>query len=253
MADTTPQFGTAEYSNVPGTERCALCQQLIGTSYYRVNSHMACASCAERAKSGMAVESSSSYTKALLFGVGAAFVGFLLYSGIGMATGGVIGYMSLAVGYLVGTAMKKGANGVGGRKYQITAAILTYAAVSMSAIPISLYAQRNEHTAGKTIQQSDTATTRSGDDSTKSSDTPAAASSDDGPTPTTFASAIGMLLLLGLASPFLELTSGVGGVIGIVILWVGIQFAWKSTAAPPLAVDGPYDNAPLKSAGAARA
>jgi len=215
MADNTPQFGTAEYSSVPGTERCALCQQLIGASYYRVNNHMACASCAERVKRGMPADSPSSYSKALLYGLGAAFVGFLLYSAIGMATGWVIGYMSLAVGWLVGTAMKKGANGAGGRKYQITAALLTYAAVSISAIPIEIYLSRGEQV--------------------------------------DYASHVGALVIAGLLSPFLDLSTGVGGVIGIVILWVGIQYAWKSTAARPLTVDGPYENAPLKSAGVAGA
>ena len=215
MADNTPQFGTAEYSNVPGTERCGLCQQLIGTSYYRVNDRMACARCAERIKSGMPVDSPSSYSKALLFGLGGAFVGFLLYSAIGMATGWVIGYMSLAVGWLVGTAMKKGANGAGGRKYQITAAVLTYAAVSISAIPIQVYLARGE--------QID------------------------------WANHIGTLIVAGLLSPFLDLANGIGGVIGLVILWVGIQYAWRATAARPLSVDGPYENAPPKFAGASGA
>jgi hypothetical protein len=249
MADNTPQFGTAEYSNVPGTERCAVCKQLIGTSYYRINSQMACASCADRAKSGMPVDSHSSYMKALTFGAGAAFVGFLLYSGVGMATGWVIGYMSLAVGWLVGSAMKKGAQGAGGRKYQITAALLTYAAVSMSAIPISLYMQ-NAH-AEKSIQQSDNRGSASGDDSTKSPDT--STSDPSAKEKPGLASSLGTLLLIGLASPFLELGNGVSGVIGLVILWVGIQFAWKATAAHPLAVDGPYENGPVKSAGAAGA
>jgi hypothetical protein len=57
-----------------------------------------------------------------------------------------------------------------------------------------------------------------------------------------FFNAVGMLALLGLASPFLELKEGIGGVIGLVILLVGMQFAWKMTAGPPrVTVEGPYE------------
>jgi O-antigen/teichoic acid export membrane protein len=56
---------------------------------------------------------------------------FSILTGIGLVT-------SLAVGWLVGTAIKKGSNGVGGRRYQIAAVALTYAAVSLSAIPIGI-------------------------------------------------------------------------------------------------------------------
>jgi hypothetical protein len=52
--------------------------------------------------------------------------------------------------------------------------------------------------------------------------------------------AIGFLFLLALASPFLELSSPVSGLIGLVILYVGMQFAWKSTAGSKVPVTGPY-------------
>jgi hypothetical protein len=52
--------------------------------------------------------------------------------------------------------------------------------------------------------------------------------------------ALGTLVLLGLASPFLELSSPGSGVIGLVILFVGLSIAFRSTAAKPLDVDGPF-------------
>jgi hypothetical protein len=202
MPDITPQFGTAEYADVPETDRCQICQQLIGPSYYRVNQRMACVACGDKVKRGMPVESGSSYLKALLFGLGAAFLGFVIYSAVGIMTGLEIGYVSLAVGFLVGIAMKKATGGVGGRKYQITAALLTYAAVSLSAIPIAVH--YNSIPAGISAG----------------------------------------VIVLGLASPFFELAqSPVSGIIGLVILYVGINFAWRQTAGSRLSVDGPYDNA----------
>ena len=49
------------------------------------------------------------------------------------------------------------------------------------------------------------------------------------------AKALGVLALIGLASPFLELTENtLSGIIGLVILAVGIQIAWKMTAGKQL-------------------
>jgi hypothetical protein len=61
-------------------------------------------------------------------------------------------------------------------------------------------------------------------------------------------SAIGMLTLAGLASPFLELQDPLHGAIGLIILFVGIRIAWKLTAAAKLDILGPFSNsAPAKS------
>jgi hypothetical protein len=55
-----------------------------------------------------------------------------------------------------------------------------------------------------------------------------------------FGKAAAMLLLLGIASPFLELAGGFGGVIGLFILFIGLSIAFRLTASKPLDVDGPY-------------
>ena len=173
-----------------------------------------------------------------MFGGGAAFLGFVIYSAVGIITGLEIGYVSLLVGFLVGMAMKKGTGGVGGRKYQITAAVLTYAAVSMSAIPISIHYEK-EHS----VQQQSAAPASDAKTGGNASAEQANEAGQD--RSENFGLTLGTLLLLGLASPFLELAqSPVSGLIGLVILYVGINFAWRQTAANPLSVDGPYDNAP---------
>src|SRR5580693_4560017 len=68
--------------------------------------------------------------------MGAAIAGLVGYAAFGIITGIQIGYISLAVGWLVGKAMRTGSRGIGGLRYQIAAALFTYAAVSMAAIPI---------------------------------------------------------------------------------------------------------------------
>jgi len=50
------------------------------------------------------------------------------------------------------------------------------------------------------------------------------------------------LLLVGLASPFLELQDPVHGILGLVILLVGMHFAWKITVGSHNAdIQGPYN------------
>ena len=115
-----------------------------------------------------------------------------LYSGFVIVTNIVIGYVSLAVGFIVAKAMLIGSKGIGGRQYQITAALLTYCAVSLSIIPIVIYEM---HIPLSAIP-------------------------------------LGKLIQIGLASPFLELKSDAfRGLIRLVILFVGISIAWRMTAA----------------------
>src|ERR1041384_1589419 len=78
------------------------------------------------------------FVRGLLFGTGGALAGLILYSLVGIVTGLAIGYVSLAVGWLVAKTMMMGSRGRGGRRYQITAVALTYASVSMAAVPIAI-------------------------------------------------------------------------------------------------------------------
>lgn len=80
-------------------------------------------------------DSHAGYVRGLLFGAGAAIAGMIFYAGFTILTGIYIGYVSLAVGWLVGKAIMLGSKGIGGRRYQIAAIILTYAAVSIAAVP----------------------------------------------------------------------------------------------------------------------
>lgn len=130
----------------------------------------------------------------MLFGLVGAAIGCALYSGFVILTNIEIGYMSLAVGFIVAKLMMVGSKGIGGRQYQIAAAVLTYCAVSLSFIPILLYITKLSLSAVP----------------------------------------IGKLIQLGFTAPFLELKGDTfRGLIGLVILFVGINIAWKMTAGKP--------------------
>jgi hypothetical protein len=52
---------------------------------------------------------------------------------------------------------------------------------------------------------------------------------------------LGELLLMGLASPFMEFTTNFGSAaIGLFILFIGLRIVWAMTAAKALHVDGPF-------------
>jgi hypothetical protein len=82
---------------------------------------------------------SSPMLESLAFGLVAAIAGCALYAGVEIVTHWRIGYVAVAVGYIVGWAMRQGSRGQGGTPYQIAAALLTYAAVAIAFIPVELY------------------------------------------------------------------------------------------------------------------
>jgi hypothetical protein len=159
----------------------------------------------------------------VLFGVGGAVLGLVIYVAFALATGWMVGYISLAVGYIVGKAIVKGSGGIGGRRYQMAAVLLTYIAVSLAAVPIAI----SQHMKQKSVQQHAQTSASAPVSAPKMSPV----------------KAVGVLALLGLASPFLELSDPAHGVIGLIILFVGIRIAWKITADRPVNILGPLSEA----------
>ena len=180
-------------------------------------------------------DSHAGYVRGILFGVGAAIVGMGGYASFTILTGIYIGYVSLAVGWLVGKAIMLGSKGIGGRRYQIAAVILTYAAVSLAAVPIAISYQLKAKSHSESVQPQQQKSTASLENSQPDQPQSKPKSS--------FGAAILQLLALGLASPFLEMQDPLYGIIGLVILMVGIRIAWRITAGTRRArIDGPYEN-----------
>lgn len=143
------------------------------------------------------------FPRALLFGIVGAAIGLALYAGFVIITKIEIGYVSLAVGFIVAKAMLMGSKGIGGRRYQVVAAVLTYFAVSLSFIPIFLYATHLPFSAVPLVT----------------------------------------LVRLAITAPFLEMQTNPGsGLIGLLILFVGMSIAWRMTAGKVHGEPrGPYD------------
>lgn len=244
-----PQFGTAEYASQPASDRCRVCQQPMGGTYYRVNMSRVCPSCAQNMKSAITLDNHSAYVRAVAYGIGAAAVGLIGYAVIAiLLQGWVISYMSIGVGWMVGTAMMKGSNGMGGRRYQIAAAVLTYAAVSMAAVPIWIHFARDRQPQKQTQDRNFEEQER------KFGNDPGQQQADAQPAPRAerprvgFGRWLGTVALLGLASPFIELTGNfLWGAIGLLILFWGIRISWRITAGRRFEIYGPFADSPHAS------
>jgi hypothetical protein len=201
---------------------------------------MTCAACAERLKGSIPKDSHAAFARAVTYGAAAATAGLALYALVGIVTGLVIGYVSLAVGWVVGKAMMKGSGGLGGRRYQLTAILLTYAAVSIAAVPIGIAEYMKE----KKPQSSRSAQTPAADQSANAGSNSEIPGEETQTLPPhhSAASVFGYLALLGLASPLMDFWSDpFHGLVGFVILLVGLRIAWQITRGhPPLVLDGPF-------------
>jgi hypothetical protein len=247
MSTTPPSFDRAEYSLAPSTtpDNCTRCQRPVGANYYRINGDMACEPCAQQATPAQLADSHTAYTRALLFGIGAAILGMIGYALFEITTGIAIGYLAIGVGYLIGRAMKFASGGRGGRRYQIAGALLTYAAVSIAAVPVGIY-HYNKVRSDKVLKIE----TKQNPVNDAASQHPFPGDEQQpkpAPKPVGICRLFLIFLGIGLASPFFDLANGVGGIIGLVILFVGIRAAWGLTSGvDPAAPDisGPFANTP---------
>jgi hypothetical protein len=112
---------------------CAACKREIAQTYYAVNSRYVCPSCHQGFVA--AQDSGGSTAAALLFGVGAAVAGAVLYHGVAALTGYEVGLVAIVVGVMVGKAVRKGAGmrAVAGHRWLALA--LAYVAITATYIP----------------------------------------------------------------------------------------------------------------------
>jgi hypothetical protein len=253
-SQASPQFDKADFGEQQPQQGdvCHRCHQAIIGAYYRANGAMTCASCANILQHEAANQPGGRFSRALVFGAAGALLGIVLYSAVGIITGLEIGYVSLAVGFIVAKAILKGSGGIGGRKYQIAAVALTYFAVSLSAIPIGIHMMRQQENgpSGASSSAKSGTTAKDAGPTDSAAEVQESADSGDADKPAKaegkpamgLLMGIGILLGIGLASPFLALSDPVHGVIGLVILFVGMNIAWRMTAGTKRLIDGPYNS-----------
>src|SRR5262249_54292405 len=131
---------------------CAICKSPV-TDYYQLAGHDVCSGCAARFEQANREGNHAQLVRATLFGLGGAAIGWALYAIVSLATGMEFSLLAIACGWLVGRAMRKGSGGAGGRKFQIVAVLLTYAAISTSYLPRVILDLRREAQQKEAAQQ----------------------------------------------------------------------------------------------------
>jgi hypothetical protein len=219
---------------------CKGCNLTITTQYYDVNGHALCGTC--RAAAAAAAETPTgllSFLKAAGFGAGAGIVGAAIYYAVIAFAHLEIGIVAILIGYMVGYSVRRGAEGRGGVRFQVLAAVLTYLAVALAYSPLAIQeAMHERRPAAQT-------TAAAADVSTLASDAPANADIERPVRPRGGKGRLllGSVVLLGLmvALPALVVIGSMpSGLISAFIIFIGMRQAWKMTAAAVLRVAGPY-------------
>jgi hypothetical protein len=226
------QFDKVELASPSASRTCPACQKLMGDEYYEVNGNAICGSCAASIGQG---GNNRSLVRALSFGAGATIVSAVVWYLIIKLSDSEWGLVAIAVGLFVGFAVRYGAAGAGGWRYQALAMVLTYFAITASKVPFiveGLRQARSEDTAaetkaaGKPAQDSGLATVAEG---------PAEARAEAAPDFASFALAWTFVFGIALASPFF---GGIENIMGFLIIAIALYEAWKLNRRVP--VNGPF-------------
>ncbi len=198
------QFDKAEFSNPSGIGPCVMCAAPIESEYWHANGQVICPRCATTLGTAQQTPAKHLLLKGTLYAVVSAIGCSIAYAAILVITNYELALISIAVGWLVGKAARVGTGGLGGRPVQIVAVIATYIAISGSLFFQILYSFFKE---GKLVN-----------------------------------GIFGYLYLfvISLGKPFFELQEGFSGILGIAILFFGLQQAWQQTRSVQVAIAGPY-------------
>jgi hypothetical protein len=198
-------FEKAEYQSTTNIGPCANCNKSLDSTYYQANGMNVCEDCANILRVASGAPGKTHLAKGAVYAVGAAFVCSAVYAAIIVITNFELGLIAIAVGWIVGRAARIGAAGLGSRPLQIIAVAATYMAISGSLFFQVVYELNKE---GKAING---------------------------------IAGYVVMFFLSMGKPLFELSEGFGGIIGLVILFFGLQQAWQNTRALAVDVAGPYN------------
>ena len=227
-----------------GEVRCAACGTPL-RSYHQVNGQVACESCKNKLVAMRRASHVPTLLRATVLGVLAAIAGALLYHGIAKLTGYEIGLVSIAVGLLVGLAVRRGSRGRGGWRYQALAVFLCYAGISAAYAPsfFEAIAKHEKETSSSKATQGTAPVVPGSEPSTAPG-----APTDDGHARVAAPPGLGKLLLgvglLFLICLALPVVIGIQSPMTFVIVGIALWEAWRVNRAAPFQVSGPFEVAP---------
>jgi len=255
-----PSTGQASTEQTSPAVTCTVCKGSISTAYWQANGKPVCNVCRQRVQAEATPSKGMvPLLRASIFGLGAAIAGAAIYYAVLAYANLEIAIVAILIGFMVGYSVRKGAGGRGGRRLQIIALLLTYWAVGLAYSPFAIKGMLDGPSAkvtsstpadsvdGASKAPTDVAST------TKAGSVPSTASSNVSPTKTaasTEAKPVGakaIAVLIGFMVIFiftLPVTVIAGtmpsGLISALIIFFGMQQAWRMTAAPKLQITGPH-------------
>lgn len=240
--DATPlQFDTARAaaptSLADATQvTCSVCHRALSESYFDVNGQAACESCCRQLEQHAETPRQwGTFARAALLGFIGAVIGALLYYAVIAITDFEIGIVAIAIGYMVGYAIRLATAGRGGRRFQVLAVVLTYWAVGLAYVPFVFQ--------GSSGQDPTTAQTEPNSPAQEVAAPPA----ENAPPSLTLA--LTLLAAFSLALPVISIVGTLpSGLISAAIIAFGMQQAWRMTGAPQLQITGPYRIGPAPTA-----
>ena len=130
------QFERAEFGAASPARSCTGCHQPIAGDYFDVNGQPFCEACTASIRQAHGDgPGGAAFGRALGAGLIAGAVGSTLYYLVAKISGYQLSIIAIAVGFLVGRAVRWATGGRGGVIYQVLAVAVTYAAIAFSWVP----------------------------------------------------------------------------------------------------------------------
>jgi len=251
MNDSTDlQFDKAEYADPASAGAvCVVCKQPIADIYYTAGQQVLCARCYAGVLAHMQGGSKTvRFFSALGLGLLAGIIGGLIWYAIRKATHYEIGLVAVAVGFMVGAAVRKGSAGRGGWVYQTMAMCLTYGCISAQYMPDIFSAIMSDLNAKQTAaatQPGDASAGVNGGSGAQGANQSASQSvpPESEPRPGVGKAILALLLAavllfaLAAAAPVLM---GVQNLIGLLIIGFAVYEAWKLNKRRRIDIAGPF-------------
>jgi len=225
------QFDKVDLVAPAEARSCRICKLPIAGEYFQIGQALLCSRCAQGLSGSK--EGRGMFLRALVFGVGAALVGTLVWFAIIKATNREFGLLAIGVGLFVGRAVKRGGRGLGGWRYQALAIILTYVSITGAYVPLVLkgIAEASKESAAMvkpSLAAQDDAVAADGAGAGKKAP-------EEKPEAGAVLLGLGLILWLAFAAPFM---GGASNIMGIIIIGIGLYEAWKINRRIPLS--GPF-------------
>jgi hypothetical protein len=244
----------AQFNEPAGDQvACSFCTRKIATEYWQFCGKILCDAC--RAELGLAVKQGrahATFAKSALFGGLTALgcgVAYAIFTGLTQIQFALV---TIGIGLVVGRAIQRATRGFGGLRHQVLAVALTYAASAMSYTPTvyrSLINASASASAGAHAEERSSAAHQGSTDRAAMDAEAAGATAESAAesAPRSGGGIVIALLLLGvltaafsLAAPFLEITAGFSGLLGLLIIFFGLRAAFRAAAGVGGSITGPH-------------